>query len=183
MFYPSYTNETFEKRKDLLKQICEQMSDEQKKVIKFVPTHFVKTQKENDKLYRKYLDKKYEGVMIRNPEGPYAKSAVKKSSALRSKDLLKRKEVYDGEYEVVDFTSGKMGKDVDALIWICQTPTGDKFNVVPNLSYKERYSLYKDCQRNFVAKYKNRMITVEYRSFSDDGIPNHAKAVDFRIDT
>ncbi len=182
MFYPSYTTETFKERNELLSKIYEEMSPEQKDTIKLVPTHLVQTQKENDDLYRSYLDEKYEGVMIRNPNSHYAKNATKNSAALRTKNLLKRKEVYDGEYEVVDFTSGKMGKDVGALIWICQTPGGDKFNVVPNLSYEARYALYKDCQKNFVAKYKNRMLTIEYRSFSDNGIPSHAKAVDFRID-
>ena len=182
MFYPSYENETFEQRTSTLAALYQKLTDEQKEIIKLVPTHLVTSQKENDKLYRDYLDKKYEGVMIRNPDGAYAKSATKKSSALRSKNLLKRKEVYDGEYEVVDFTSGKMGKDVGALIWICQTKNKETFNVVPNLSYKERYALYKDCQKNFVNKYKNKMMTVEYRSFSDSGVPSHAKAIDFRID-
>jgi ATP-dependent DNA ligase len=181
IFYPSYTDEPFSYRTEFLKtQYNKYVSKDFKKVVKLVPTHYVKTKKESDNLYKCYLDKNYEGTMIRIPGGKYCKSNIKKSSSLRSKNLLKRKEVYDGEFEVINFTQGSKGKDIGACIWICITKDNLQFNVVPNLSYKERYDLYKDCLKNFVDKYKNRMLTIEYRSLTDDGIPSHARGILFR---
>lgn len=182
MFYPSYHKETFETRTKTLSELHSSLDSAAKKVIKLVPTVLVHTQKDVDKLYYDFLDQNYEGAMLRNPAGAYAKSSVKKSSALRSKNLLKRKEVYDAEFEVVGFTEGKSGKDVGALIWICETKENNEFNVTPNMSHEDRYKLYKDCEKNFVKKYKSRMLTVEYRGLSDNNIPQHAKGIAFRID-
>lgn len=180
MFYPSYTNESFTERTKQLSDIYSILSHDDKKYVKLVPTHLCRTKADDTTLYRHYLDAGYEGTMIRNPDGKYAKSATQKSSALRSKDLLKRKEVYDGEYEVIDFTQGNMGKDVGALVWVCVTPHGKLFNVVPNISYPDRYSLFKECEKKFSSKYANRMINIEYRSLSDDNVPQHAKGIRFR---
>ncbi len=180
MFYPSYNNkDSFEKRTNILKNVYNSLQDEHKKIIKYVPTHYVRSRDDEDKLYREFLNKGYEGIMIRSPEGAYAKSATKKSSSLRSKNLLKRKEVLDGEYEVVGYTGGS-GKDSEAVVWICSTPTGKTFNVVPNITYEERYRVYKDCEKNFERKYKNRMLLIEYRSLTDSGVPSHARGIDFR---
>jgi len=180
MFYPSYEDVPFERRTATLAAMYNSLDPEAKKLIKLVPTHKVMNQQENDTYYDKYLDEKYEGTMIRTAKGKYAKSAVKAEQ--RSNDLLKRKETYDGEFEVVGFKDGSIGKDVGALIWICITKQKHEFNVVPNMTYDERYAMFKDCQKHFVAKYKNRMLTVEYRSLSKDKIPQHAKGIAFRLD-
>jgi ATP-dependent DNA ligase len=180
MFYPSYDKNPFSERTESLKQIYNTLDDETKKSVKLVPTHIAQNKADNDKLYHKYLDDNYEGIMLRNPAGKYAKSATKKSSALRSKDLLKRKEVFDDEFEVVAFTQGNMGKDVGALIWICCTADNSEFNVVPNMPLEERYTLFKDCKKNFENKYNGRMLTVEYRALSLDNVPQHAKGIIFR---
>jgi ATP-dependent DNA ligase len=142
--------------------------------------HIANNIKENNKFYKDYLDAGYEGIMLRNPEGPYAKSSTKKSSALRSKNLLKRKEVYDGEYEVVNFTHGTMGKDMYAIVWVCITKEGTEFNVVPNMTYENRYEIYKDCVKNFNKKYRNRLLSIEYRALSDNNVPQHCRGILFR---
>jgi len=117
--------------------------------------------------------------MIRDPTSAYLKSATVKSDRLRSKALLKRKEVFDDEFEVVDYTQGENGKEVGAVCWICAV--GDEsFKVVPNMPLEERYAIYRECKKHFATKYKNRMLTVEYRSTSKSGVPLCAKAIGFR---
>lgn len=110
---------------------------------------------------------------------PIFKEFYKKSEQLRSKELLKRKELFDGEFEVVGYTQGSKGKEVGAIVWICAI--GEKtFNVVPNITHAERYKIFKECEAKFDKKYKNRMITVEYRGVSNDGVPMQGKAIAFR---
>ena len=183
IFYPSYKNETFEQRYETMRNIYDTLSSDEKKYVRLVPTHYVSTQKECDSLYNKYLEDDYEGIMIRNPAGIYLKSSTKKSEQLRSSDLLKRKEIFTDEFEVVGFACGE-GKEYEAVKWILQTPNGDKFTSTPNQPLSERYKIYKECIKNnnqgFDKKYKNRMMTIEYRSFSDDGIPLQAKSIGFR---
>ena len=173
-FYPSYDKETFANRMKLLT-----LDNADKRFIKLVKTHCVLSQEINDNLYKTYLEKKYEGIMIRVDSCVYLKSATKKSEQLRSKELLKRKEVYDAEFEVVGYSQGSKGKEVGAVVWICTT--GDKtFNVVPNLPHEERYQIFKECETKFDRKYKDRLITVEYRGLSNDGVPLQGKAIGFR---
>lgn len=180
MFYPDYNKEKFADRIETLKNIYRDLTTSARKYVKLVQTHFVNTQAENDALYKSYLADKYEGIMIRTPEGAYLKSSIKKSEALRSKHLLKRKEVFDEEFEVVDYTSGTNGKEVDAIVWICSTKSGNTFNVVPNIPHKERYLIFKECQTRFKSKYEGRMLTCEFRGLSDNGIPLQVKAIEFR---
>lgn len=179
VFYPSFTDEPFSERLELLQKLYNDLSEEEKKHIKLVETHLVKTQDEHDELYKKYISENYEGIIIRNPGGRYAKS-LNKTSATRTRDLLKRKEVFDDEFEIVDYCEGKRGREVNAVIWIVRTKDGKTFNAVPNIPYNERYKIYKECEKNkgrgFIDKYKNRLITIEYRGLSDDMIPLQPKA-------
>jgi ATP-dependent DNA ligase len=180
LFYPSYTNEGFTFRYDLLKKIYASLDEEKKKNIILVETHTVNSREELDTLYQEYLEKGYEGIIIRTRDGPYLKSPTKKSEQLRSKDLLKRKEIFDAEFEVVDYKDGE-GKEDGAVIWICITSDGKTFSVTPNMTYEERYEIYKECEKKFKKKYLGRMLTVEYRGLSDDGIPLQLKAKGFRL--
>jgi ATP-dependent DNA ligase len=183
-FYPFWKKEPFSQRIEFLENAYNEFDENEKKYIILTPTHLVKTEKENDKLFNKYLNEKYEGIMIRNALGIYAKSATSKSTILRSKDLLKRKRVFDSEFEVVDFTEGKSGTSKSAVIWICITKDGKKFKVTPNMSNDERYKIYKECisdkGEKFIKKYKNRLLIVEYRSLTNSGIPSHAKSIGFK---
>jgi ATP-dependent DNA ligase len=151
----------------------------QSDTLHYTETLLIKNKKDLDDQYAKYIKNNYEGMMIRNRDGVYATSA-KGSTGLRSKDLLKRKEVFSDEYEVVDWTQGSSGKEIGAIIWICQTKEGKRFNVTPNMDYQERYKIYKECQKNFANKYANRLLTIEYRGLTDDNKPQHAKGIDFR---
>lgn len=199
-FYPSYTSETFKERDEFLNKIYDEFLKKNTKglekntgleIIKLLEVNIIESEEECDEIYNTYLADNYEGIMIRNPAGIYQKSSTKKSEQLRSKDLLKRKETYDDEFEVVGYTQGSNGKEIGAVVWICKANTtnttkgsnttkSDTFNVTPNLSIKERYEIYKECEKKFDSKYKGRLLTVQYRGLSDNNIPLQAKAIEFR---
>lgn len=182
-FYPHYEKEGFSVRNTTLKSIFTSFgSFEKEQYIKLLKTTEIHSEKECDELYKAALADKYEGIMIRTALGPYEKSMVKKSEQLRSKNLLKRKETYDDEFEVVGYTEGKSGTNVGLIVWICKAKNknGDTFNVVPNLPHKERYEIFKECKKKFAEKYEGRLLKVEYRGLSNKNIPLQAKAIEFR---
>lgn len=162
----------FKKRVDVLNSLKIFESN----IIQIVSTQWIHSQDKLDEYYSKCIQDGYEGTMIRNPDMGYVTK--------RSDGLLKRKEVFTNEYPIVDYTCGVKGKDLNAIIWICSpqacSPQAQQFKVTPNLSYKERYDLYKDCQKNFESKYKHRLLTVEYRALSIDRVPQHGKGVCIR---
>lgn len=141
-------------------------------VIQVVSTELIQTQQQLDLYYTHAIQSDYEGIMIRDPTKEYLKK--------RSDGLLKRKEVYTAEYPIVGYTCGVKGKDMNAVIWICQTVNDDTFKVTPNWTYEERYQTYKLCLTKFDEKYKNRLLMVEYRALSIDQVPQHGKGVCIR---
>ena len=176
-FYPSRMDMPYYERNQLLDSIFEKLQDA--KYITRAPNYDVHNFDEVDKVFNKVVNDKYEGVIIRNLDAPYTgkKNSV---SGTRSKNLVKMKPIYHDEFEVVGYTEGKRGNSKGAVIWIVKTKNGKRLNITPQLSYEERYKLYKDCEKNFVKKYKGRMLTVEYESLSDDGKPLFAKGIAFR---
>lgn len=147
-------------------------------LIRLVETKILNNEAEEDTFYDSALLRKYEGIMLREPSSPYKYSHHKQN--IRSKGLLKRKPLPDAEFEVTGFTDGK-GKDSGAVVWICQTNDGMEFHVQPKgITNAERRVIYHDCLNNFRKKYHGRMIKLEYRALSKDGIPLRAKAIGFR---
>jgi len=142
-------------------------------IIKVVSTQLIENQKDFEQTYIDWIGEGYEGMMIRDLNGVY-------QFGKRSGYLLKRKEVFTEEFQIVDYTSGTNGKDLHALIWICSTTNGIQFKVTPNLTYEERYQLFQDCNQRFKQHYKHRLLTVEYRGLSIDRVPQHAKGICIR---
>lgn len=184
IFYPSNLNIEFRDRIKYIDDVF--LSLNSNKYVKRVKTTKVKNSEEQEKLYRSYLDKKYEGIILRNSDSLYLTHPIKNSMEIRSKYVLKRKMTYSDEYEVVDFDEGVKGRDKGAIIWICRTHDNNKlFNVTPkNITYEDRYKLFREANENnksgFISKFKGRMMTVEYEDLSKDNIPLRAKSVGFR---
>jgi ATP-dependent DNA ligase len=145
------------------------------KIVQVVFTHLIQSHSDFENTYKHFINYGYEGMMIRDPKGTY-------QFGKRSGYLLKRKEVFTDEFPIVHFTSGTNGKDLNALIWICSTKNGIQFKVTPNLTYNERYELFRDCNHanRFEQHYKHRLLTVEYRGLSIDQFPQHAKGIHIR---
>jgi len=150
-------------------------------LIKFTPTTLVDDLKSAEKLFTKYTREGYEGIILRNTDGVYLAHPTKTNAALRSNDLVKMKQKFTDEFEVVGYTEGRRGKDKGAIIWICKTTNGYEFNVTPkDITYKKRYELFESAKKHFNSKYKGRMLTVEYEDLSKNGVPQRAKGLVFR---
>ena len=185
LFYPNYLDITFEDRLPIIDKVFD-IIKKNNYIVK-TPTHYVGSLLDINTLYHKYLREKYEGIIIRNSNSLYLTSSIGTSAKLRSKYILKRKEKYSNEYELVDFKQGIKGRDVGAILWILKTYDNDKtehlFTATPkNMTYDERYKLYKKLKSTdiFEKEYKNRMMTIEYEDLSEFNIPLRAKSVGFR---
>lgn len=148
--------------------------------IKLTPTHLVKTSSDVNKLFDKYTKLKYEGVILRNIDGPY-KGSKQNASSLRSNDLVKLKQRFSDEFEIVGYTEGSRGKDKGAIIWIAKTRNNHEFKVTPkDTNYQQRHKLFLQAEKDFDKLFNGRLMTIEYEDISDTGVPLRAKAVDFR---
>jgi DNA ligase-1 len=67
--------------------------------VEIIPQHHVYTMKELLDIEQAYLDAGYEGVMLRDPQGPYKFGR----STMREGYLLKLKRFADAEFEIVGF--------------------------------------------------------------------------------
>jgi len=176
-FYPSCLDSPFSDRADQLTEIFKVVDQT---YIKPVETTLVKSKKEAQALFKSYIKNGYEGVICRNVDGVYLANEKKTGAFMRSPDLVKWKKHFTEEYELVDFTEGKRGKDHGAIIWICKTAGGVLFNVTPkDTTYEERRALYQECVQDF-SKFKGCMLTIEFDDKSRDDVPQRAKAQAFR---
>ena len=149
----------------------------------------------------RFLDEGFEGAIARKDCTGYRYSFNNYHSA----NLVKLKPKFDSEFEVVGYTQGTKGKDVGAVVWVCevdtenlQDPSDKTFNIVPkDMSYAERYMIHR-CLGEEVADdragaapgarvtrferdFQGRPLTVEYPERSTKtGKPTQAKAVAFR---
>jgi ATP-dependent DNA ligase len=185
IFYPSTPRLEFKDRLECLEDFFDSLGNISEHIVE-VPTHIATSEVKQEKLYKGYLKKKYEGIILRNFDSLYLTHPSKNSMSIRSKFVLKRKMTYSDEFEVVGFDQGKKGRDKGAIMWVLKTHTTNKrFNATPkNITYEERYKLYKNAMINdkkgFVENYNGRMMTIEYEDLSKDEIPLRAKSIGFR---
>ena len=150
-----------------------------------VPTHEIKNTAGCDKWLDHYIKEKYEGIMVKNLDAPYLTDLNKSGTNLRSRSVLKRKQHFTDEFEVVDFTDGAKGKEKGAIMWQLKTANGDTFMATPkNTTYPKRYKLYEELSKNnkkkFIDQYRGEMMSIEYEDLSENGIPLRAKALGLR---
>jgi len=118
-----------------------------------------------------FVGEGYEGLMLRNIDSPY--------EFTRSWNLVKYKVMKDDEFKIVDAVKGLKGKSKGAIIWICETPKGDRFNVVPNGTMASRKILWGEWKadpKEFIGK----ELTVQYQELSPKGIPRFPKGLAIR---
>lgn len=184
-FYPMELDTSFETRKEQLEVLFNGMNERKDTdallYIKPVPTLLAKDMSEINAIFDRYTKLGYEGVIIRNINGEYMTGPTGSSTSFRSNNLVKMKKKESDEFVIVGYTQGDRGKDKGALIWIAVTAEGHEFNVTPkNMTYEQRYAMFKDCEKNFDQKYKGKLLTVEYEDLSKDKIPQRAKALVIR---
>lgn len=142
---------------------------EYKDIYGHVPTWIVKSKKELDELYNKFLDDKQEGAIIRILNQPYENK--------RSKYLLKYKPVDDAEYKVIDIQEGEGNWAGVAKIITCERIDGKYFDDTTktfNATFKGTYEEAAECLKN-KKKYLNKVVTIYYNGFTGKGKPNYAR--------
>lgn len=174
-FIDIINNLTFEERINILYNVFSQISNYKYLVI--TETSLVDNQEESDKLFKRYVKDKYEGIVYKNKDALYEYSNIKE---IRSNQYIKRKKHYDEEYKIVGFEGGIKGKDKNAIIFIMETPNNKQFKSVPNLSLEERKEMYILAKKNFDQLYKNKMATISFDDYSKDNIPLRAKFITIR---
>ena len=134
--------------------------------IYMVPTHRCGSEAEMKTQHGIFVQQGYEGIMLRASKGLYKN--------VRSVDLLKYKEFFDDEYEVVGFKEGE-GGEKGCVLWTCKTEKGDIFHCRPRGTHEERAELY---QKG--AAYIGKKLTVRFQELTDDGIPRFPVGIAFR---
>jgi hypothetical protein len=133
-----------------------------------------------------FIAEGYEGAIARKNRAGYRYGY----NGYHSSNAMKIKPTFDSEFKIIGFEQGTKGKDLGAIIWRCELqnpirPSESTFTVVPNLTYEDRYKLFKlmntvssNGATIFDRYVKGLPITVEYREISAvTGKPLQAKAV------
>ncbi|AJL34278.1 pNP419L [African swine fever virus] len=165
------------KRQQLLTNIFKQKEDFT--FIHQVENFSIKDEDEALRLKTQFIKEGYEGAIVRNANGPYEPGY----NNYHSPHLAKLKPLLDAEFILVDYTQGKKGKDLGAILWVCELPNKKRFVVTPkHLTYADRYALFQKLTPALFKKHLyGKELTVEYAELSSKtGIPLQARAVGFR---
>jgi ATP-dependent DNA ligase len=131
-----------------------------------VPTEVCESEEKMKEKHAEYVAAGYEGIMLRTKQGTYKHS--------RSVDLLKYKEFFDDEYEVVGFEQGQ-GLEEGCVIWVCRTAEEKTFHCRPRGSRESRCELFQQG-----ADYIGKKLTVRFQELTDEGIPRFPVGIAFR---
>lgn len=144
--------------------LCKLTHDMNKNVfsyIKFVPSKLIKSVKDVAKYQELWVEKGYEGVILRRGSDVYEES----KTSSRPKFLLKYKEFDDDEFVIVKAKDSK-GTEKGCVVWVCETEDGDRFDVRPRGTFDERKEMYINRE-----DYIGKMLTVRYQGVSEDNVP------------
>lgn len=124
------------------------------------------------KQHNSATDLGFEGIMVRSNDYPY-------TVGKRTPGLLKRKQFFDAEYEIIDITTPETGREKGTAIFICKTKdsTGEEvtFNAPSCGTREQRQALYED-RENLIGK----QVTVQYQDLTDLLVPRFPKAIAVR---
>lgn len=118
-----------------------------------------------------FLDKGYEGSIIRNLGGLYKING-------RSYDLLKYKEFDDTEFEIIGAEQNK-GKQANQCSILCKTESGNTFAVKPKGTDEQREAYWKTY---LAGQLVGKMLTVRYFGFTtgDNPVPRFPIGISLR---
>lgn len=136
------------------------------KYTKLLKTEVCKNPNDIKEFHDKYVKQGYEGLIIRNYKGNYEHT--------RSKNLQKYKDFDDNEFKIIGFTEGT-GIENGLIIWECETTEGKIFHVRPRGTHEERKKLFKNGK-----DYVEKMLTVRFFGYTDDGIPRFPVGIEIR---
>ncbi len=127
------------------------------KCVKQVETHIVKDEDEVTEWYENYVERGYEGQMLRT-DGVYENK--------RSKNLLKHKSFIDEEYTIVDICEGEGNRTGTAGYFVFETKDGKPFKSNVKGTWEETAEMLKN-KKKLIGK----EATVKYFNLTPDGIP------------
>ena len=159
-FVPSRPDLTFEERYTVLKQILQNCKN-----LHLVQTDNCETKSDASRLHSLYVADNYEGLILRNKQGPY--------EHYRSRHLQKYKTFDDSEFRIVGFKEGE-GNDAGSVIWKCQAE-GGTFDVRPKGTLEERQAWFQEGSTHI-----GQMLTVKYQGMSEYGIPRFPVGIAIR---
>jgi ATP-dependent DNA ligase len=131
-----------------------------------VPTKSCTSEAQMKEQHAAFVADGFEGIMLRSPTGAYKHS--------RSADLLKYKEFFDAEYEVVGFKEGE-GQEKGCVLWTCKTKEGKTFHCRPRGTREDRVELFQNG-----SEYVGKKLTVRFQEETDDGLPRFPVGIAFR---
>lgn len=127
------------------------------KCVKLVETHIVKNEDEVTEWYEDYVERGYEGQMLRT-DGVYENK--------RSKNLLKHKSFVDEEYTILDIVEGEGNRSGTAGYFVFETKDGKRFKSNVKGTWEETAGMLKN-KKKLIGK----EATVKYFNLTPDGIP------------
>jgi DNA ligase-1 len=163
--FPSFNNVPFGIRYNMLKCTFEDKL-EYKKHIRIVPTNHVKDEEHLNELYAEYMTQGYEGQMVRISKNGYENK--------RSKQLLKRKEFKDEEFEILEIQEGIGNRAGLAGAILCKAKNGKSFGA----GIKGTWVFSKELLKN-KSQYIGTLVTIQYQDLTPDGVPRFGVAVKF----
>lgn len=160
--------ETWNKRREKLERVRRALELYPSPALQVVPTLEVMYEREIQNSHELFVSQGYEGLMIRTLDGVYEFGS-------RSFGLLKFKSFQDADYEIVDVVEG-VGKMVGSAIFVCKTPQGKTFNVVPKGSAEARKKMWEEADT-----YKGAFLKVKYFELTNDLIPRFPIGLGVRL--
>ncbi len=139
--------------------------------VKLVSSALARTQEAADNAYAGLLAAKYEGMMYRHPQAPYAIVGEHKRKDNRVAWLLKRKEWLDLDAVIVDINDGK-GKHSDTLSTLRVKWRDKVFDISSGLTDMERLELW-----SYGRLLVGCAVKIEYRELTGNGVPFHGRIV------
>ena len=146
-------NETFDGRLEALNELFQYFP----KCVKLVETHIADNVDEVMELYGEYVDKGFEGQMLRL-NGKYENK--------RSKSLLKHKSFVDEEYTILDIVEGEGNRTGTAGYMVFETVEGKRFKSNVKGTWDETAEMLKN-KTELIGK----QATIKYFNLTPDGIP------------
>lgn len=170
-FFKDEPNLTFGQRAERLSRMDNGMNDNTPDIIFVQPTK-VASFEEIDELYGRILEEGYEGIMIRIDE-PY-------EPGCRSKSLIKRKEFFDEEFEIVDIIEGTGNWNGKAKAVKFKAHPGDdrSYDDLPKAGIRGDEAQMTELLRN-KGKYIGGEVTVRFPNKTPGGDPRFGVAVAF----
>ena len=146
-------SETFDGRLEALNELFQYFP----KCVKLVETHNANNELEVMELYGEYVDKGFEGQMLRLDS---------KYENKRSKSLLKHKSFIDEEFTIKDICEGEGNRTGTAGYMVFETADGKPFKSNVKGTWDETAEMLKS-KKKLIGK----QATIKYFNLTPDGIP------------